>query len=289
MNAGAARVIDAHVHVWSDDTLTYPFGPHDQLAAPTRVRSLGDFRADGGAAEVLLIQPRVYGYDHAYLFDNARLLGMSARVMPLINIVRQDSLQTMRRLAAHESTAGFRVIALGERPAEWLCSPPARRAWRIAAELGTPVGMLVDPPQLGLVGQVAAHNPDLDLVLDHLARCTPVRIDEFASHLRTLASQSNVYVKLSALDQLSELGYPYRDMWPLITSLYQEYGPSRLLWGSDWPHARQPELHARTRAAICQALPATSSRDRELIFATTAAQLFGFNAADATGGTDGNP
>lgn len=289
LDDAAPRVIDAHVHVWSHDTLAYPFGPHDGLAAPTQPRTADQFRADGGAAEVLLIQPRVYGYDHGYLFDSARRFGRTARVMPLINIVRQDSNETIRRLAAQEATAGFRIIALGERPAQWLCSPQAGLAYTLATQLNLPVGMLVDPHQLSLVEQIATRHPELNLVIDHAGRCSAVHIAEFAPRLRSLAKHPNVYIKLSALDGLSEVGYPYRDMWPLVASLYQEYGPSRLLWGSDWPHVQQPKLHGRTRSVIRQALPAAPCRDYNAISATTAAQLFGFSPVDVPGGTDGNP
>lgn len=283
------RVIDAHVHVWSQDLLRYPFGPHDGLTAPTEARTAEDFLADAADAdvrEVLLIQPRVYGYDHAYLFDAAAGLSGHARVMPMVNVTRPQSADELRRLATHERTAAFRVVALGAPPANWLCSPEAHQLWEAAAQLDLPVGMLVDPHQLPLVAQVAASHPDLTVVVDHMGRCIPTLAPEFAPYLFGLAAHPNVHVKISAVDSLSTAEFPHPDMWALIAGVYREFGASRLLWGSDWPHVRLPGTYGLSCTAIGQALAGTSERDFDAIFSTTARRLFGLGSCQRR--IDGN-
>lgn len=284
------RVIDAHVHVWSQDVLRYPFGPHNGVPAPTDARTLDGYLADAGdqVREMLLIQPRVYGYDHAYLFAAAAALPGRVRVMPLVNVAREGSAGSLRRLAAHPHTAGVRVIALDEAPADWLCSAEAHQAWRIAAQLDLPVGLLVSPQQLVQVARVADAHPDLRLVVDHMGRCTPALQARFGAQLCDLAKHPNVYVKLSAVHALSAAPYPYDDMRPLIVSLYQAFGASRMLWGSDWPHLRQADGHGRCRAAVEAALSSAPAVDRAAIFGTTAARLLGFGSAETMGGTDGH-
>lgn len=275
-------MIDSHVHVWSQDTLRYPFGPHDTLPAPGTTFSASEFLDDAKGCDVhgfLLIQPRIYGYDHAHIFDVAAKLEGRALVMPLINVNRSSSVTELREVARKELTAAVRVIALGEQPAEWLCSPQASRVWATASELHLPVGLLIDPPQLPLVNLMAETHPGLTIVIDHMGRCAPGLQEQWGDALLGLGRYPNVYVKLSAIGALSKVAFPYVDMWSLIGSLYETYGPSRLLWGSDWPHARNYGRYDCSHTAVQQALSGISGVDRLAIFGGTAAQIFRFNSA----------
>ncbi len=305
-------MIDAHVHVWGQDLLRYPFGPHDGLAAPEEARTVQDFLADAGGAGVrgmILIQPRVYGYDHAYLFEVANHLdsiGSSAqpgeihsgeasrspgapmaRVMPLVNVVRPSAVEEMTRLAALDATAAIRIIALGDTLADWLCSSDAHRAWEAAGRLGLPIGMLVDPNQLSLVSQMARDHVGLSIVVDHMGRCSPGLQARYGRDLLSLADRPNIFVKLSAMGSLSDMAFPYADMAPLVESLYGEFGPSRLLWGSDWPHVGRNGTYDHATEAMGRALALASGDDLESIFDTTAARLFGLDPP-GTGGSHAN-
>ncbi len=273
-------VIDAHVHVWSDDILRYPFCPHDGLSHPAEEATINDFyasAADANFIDVVLIQPRVYGFDHAYVYDVAAALRGHARVVPSVNVRRDRATKELRELAADPLTAAFRVVALGDVPADWLSWPSAHQAWETAAELDLPVDMLIDACQIPLVEQVAAAHPDLTIIIDHMARCTPTFQPEYAPPLYHLAKHSNIYMKLSAVDRLSEGEFPFKDMWNLMAGLYREYGPSRLLWGSDWPHLQGAVTYRQSSVPIREALPNASEHDIDALFTKTAASLFGFN------------
>ncbi len=301
-------MIDAHVHVWAQDQLRYPFGPHDGLVAPVGAPTMREFFSNAatvGVRGAVLIQPRFYGYDHAYLFDTASAREISARnmpdpagglmspavsrvrVVPLVNVTRPGNAQELRRLAAHESTAAFRVIALEEVPAEWLCSIEAHRMWEVASQLDLPVSLLIAPHQLRLANRIARAHADLTIVIDHMGRCTPRLQRQFSSALLDLAEWPNVYIKLSAIGTLSNSPFPYPDMHDLLQSLYLDYGASRLLWGSDWPHVGRPGTYGNASAAVRQALASAAEEDLEMIFDATAARLFGFDSSSA-GGSDGN-
>jgi L-fuconolactonase len=273
-------MIDAHAHIWSVNRLPYPFAPHDGLSAPTDDATFESFRDDAqptGVAHVLLIQPRVYGYDHAYLYDVARATHGFARVMPLINVLRPTGPRELRTYAADELTAGYRVIALGPTPAAWLLSGQAQQAWSAITALGLPVGFLIDPIQLGPVREVARRNPDLRVVIDHMANCSKSSWSEHAGTLLELADQPNVHVKLSAVGALTDSAFPHEDISAFIRALYDRFGSLRLCWGSDWPHVRRYGPYAHSRLAVRQALHSVSDQDLQNIFNATASRLFGFS------------
>lgn len=277
---GDVRIVDSHIHVWSNDTLEYPFGPHDGLAVPTQEASIDDYLAMPGTAErdVVLIQPRVYGYDHAYLYECSETLDSRIRVLPSLGVARLGAVSELRRFAAHPLTAGFRVVALGKHPASWLCGPGAHLVWDAAAQLAMPVDFLVDVEQLRMVDRIASDHPDLVMIIDHLGRCQSGLQGEFGPALIELAKRDNVYVKLSAIDTLSVEKFPFTDMWPTVRMLFEEFGPSRLMWGSDWPHIRDGIAYDQCHIPICEALTEASELDLHKIFNRTATRLFGFHS-----------
>lgn len=291
-HVGAMLVIDAHAHVWTQDHASYPFRPLDGLPAPQDERTPANLDADsasGPADGVLLIQPRVYGYDHTYLYDAATTMSGRGRIMPLIDPTRPDAVATLRQHARSSMAAGFRVVALDQFSADRLWSSAAHLLWATGEELGLPVGVLIGPNQLPLVAQVASSHPQLTIVIDHLARCDSRQLAESTSPLCDLIERPNVYVKVSAIDALSHTCFPHRDMWPLVQAVYTAGGAAKLLWGSDWPHNMVHGAYGNSRAAIEQALAHAPDADLDAIFAATAAQLFGFDINATTAGvTDGD-
>ena len=67
-------MIDSHCHAWTMDPARYPW--HQTLAhvpIPARPATAEDLIAAmelAGVERAVLVQPSVYGYDNAYLFDS---------------------------------------------------------------------------------------------------------------------------------------------------------------------------------------------------------------------------
>ncbi len=278
---GRPARLDAHVHVWGGDEAAYPFGPHDGLAAPKETYDgarLAQALDAAGVAQALAIQPRVYGYDHAYLFAAAASLGPRLRVLPLLNAVRPSNVEEMEALAERDGVAGFRVIALRPEPADWLVGPDPTRLWSRLTELGLPIGLLIDPSQLPVVETLAQRQPDLRIVVDHLGGIYSDAWPVWGPVLLGLSRRPNVYVKLSALGHLSAESFPYPDLHRPVRELLDCYGAQRLLWGSDWPHVYEYVTYEESAESMCAALGIEAAAEQELIFGGTAASLYGFRS-----------
>lgn len=279
MADGRGTLVDAHVHVWSADTRAYPFGPHDGLEAPHETfdsSRLGIAMDEAGVRGAVAIQPRVYGYDHAYLFDAYRCLAPRLRVVPLLNPFRPSGIEDMEALSARQGVAGFRVIALGREPADPLLGAPATRLWARLAEVGLPVGFLLDPGQLTVVEAVAMREPGLLVVLDHLAGVDPGAWTAWGAALLRLSRLPNVYVKISALGHLSRRPFPFDDLHRPVQELLYRYGPGRLLWGSDWPHAYGYGTYDESARSAVAVIGDLGAEERDRILGGNAHLLYGF-------------
>ncbi len=72
--------------------------------------------------------------------------------------------------------------------------------------------------------------------------------------LRSLAKLPHVGVKLSALYAISQPShaYPHRSAHPFIRQLYDDFGPKRLYWGSDFSPALEHVSFSQTIDALFQ-------------------------------------
>lgn len=278
---GLSPRLDAHVHVWSGDEAAYPFGPHDGLAAPKEIfdgSRLAEAMDAAGVGQALAIQPRVYGYDHAYLFAALASLRQRLRVVPLLNAVRPSNVEEMEALVARGGVAGFRVIALDPEPAHWLLGPDAMRLWSRLVEIGLPIGLLIAPEQLAIVNSLAERQPGLRIVIDHLAGIEAEGWPVWGPVLLGLSRLPNAYVKLSALGHLSREPFPYEDLHSPVQALLDTFGPERLLWGSDWPHVYEYGTYEESAQSVAAALGIGRGAELELVFGGTARSVYGFGA-----------
>ena len=86
-------------------------------------------------------------------------------------------------------------------------------------------------------------NPNTQLVVDHLGltqpHVPPVPQSPFADleQVIALAELDNVTIKISGACTLSHLPFPYQDIWDPLTKIFNSFGLSRCMWGTDWTRA----------------------------------------------------
>lgn len=251
-------IVDAHTHVWSGDLRAYPWAPHDQVPPPTSPASAEDLLRTldrVGVAGAVCIQPRVYGYDHAYL--NSIMQANRDRVagVCIVNPVRPSGPAELRSLVRDHGYRGLRLNPMSSSDPSWLDGPEGVLLWEAAIDLGLVVSVLIDPPQLPRLVTAAHRYPDAQIVVDHLGRCTPRTPVEQSEILVRLADLPNVSVKVSALSSLSDEPDPYRGLHPLIEACYRAYGPHRLVWGTDFPHILANGPYELALDAVRRAMP----------------------------------
>lgn len=144
-----------------------------------------------------------------------------------------------------------------------------------AAEHGLPVCVGCS----GFVGEVerlAGAHPGATFVVDHLGMLPRwMAGDEtFADlpRLLAMAALPNVVVKLSGLPRLSAESFPFRDVWPVVGRVVEEFGPERCMWGSDYTVS--PEATYAESVGMMRSLDAVSERERALLLGGTLRRVF---------------
>jgi len=110
------------------------------------------------------------------------------------------------------------------------------------AKCGIPINILCWN-SLDLVAELAARNPNTQIVVDHVGLKQPFEppvpsggFDDVAS-VTALAQHDNIAIKITGACTLSTLPFPYADIWAPLSELFSAFGFERCLWGTDWTRA----------------------------------------------------
>ncbi|TCC00466.1 amidohydrolase [Micromonospora zingiberis] len=277
-------IIDAHHHLWRPErgytwldepelaAIRRPFTPQDLTAELTASGVHGTVLVEGGrchpdeAAEFL-----------GYAVDTAPILGVVAWLDVAAGDVR-ETIGRYRRLRGGELLVGLRSQVQGEADPDYLDRPDVRRGLAEIAAAGLVFDLVIRADQLPAAARVAQALPDVRFVLDHLGK---PRIDEGAAGLRRwrspfadLAANPNVTAKLSGLVTEAGPGWSPEDLRPFVEVAVEQFGPERLMFGSDWPVCLLRSDYSGVRRALEAALPPLTTPERYEIFAGTAVRTY---------------
>jgi L-fuconolactonase len=128
------------------------------------------------------------------------------------------------------------------------------------------------------VESVRAH-PSLRFVLDHLGKA-PIasgQLEPWASGLRRLAAEPNVWCKLSGIHTIAAPGATYPDLEPFVEVALEAFTPARLVFGSDWPVSRQAVAYAQVCDTAIRACASLSPAERAAVLGGAAREVYGLD------------
>ena len=99
-------------------------------------------------------------------------------------------------------------------------------------------------------------------------------LEPWASGFRALAAEPNIASKLSGLQTIASRDWIYPELAPYIDIALDAFGPSRLIFGSDWPVSSQAAPYARVCEAAQAACSALSGDERAAVLAGNARAIY---------------
>jgi L-fuconolactonase len=183
----------------------------------------------------------------AWLEDNQWILDLAAQDPFITGFVGNLTPGTdsfpghLKRFAANPLFRGIRIGA--DRLRQRLKDPALSEHIRLLAKNDLALDLLGGPDMLPDVPRLAKAVPDLRMIIDHVAN---LRIDgkavdrSWQEGMQAAARHPNVYCKVSGLVEGSGRADGkapsnvefYR---PVLDSIWQAFGPDRLVYGSNWP------------------------------------------------------
>jgi len=231
--------LDAHQHFWSYDAAQYPWiPPGSPLHRSWLPADLAALQRPLGFDGSIAVQAR------QVIEESDWLLGLADQHETVKGVVgwvdlRSDRVEAdLERLAQHPKFVGVRHVVQEEPDDAFMLGPDFQRGISKLAAYGLTYDILIFPKQLEAAIRLAENFPAQPFVLDHIAK-PPIKdgtIEPWAPQLRRLAQLPNVHCKVSGmLTEADHQAWRAEQFRPYLDVVFEAFGPSRLMYGSDWP------------------------------------------------------
>lgn len=231
--------LDAHQHFWSYDAAQYPWiPPGSPLHRSWLPDDLAVLQKPLGLDGSIAVQARQVVEESDWLLS---LADKSANVKGVVGWVdlRSDRVEAdLERLAKHPKFVGVRHVVQEEPDDDFMLGREFQRGISKLAAYGLTYDLLIYPKQLAAAIRLAENFPAQPFVLDHIAK-PPIKagtIEPWAKQIRRLAQLPNVHCKVSGmLTEADHQAWKPEQFRPYLDVVFDAFGPSRLMYGSDWP------------------------------------------------------
>ena len=284
--------IDAHVHVWTDDTAHYPLAPgwkkEDMRPARFTPEDLFKHARPAGVDRFVLVQmsyyyPKdisskiVYGLDNRYMLDMIALYKNVLVGTVVIDPYGEHPDRLMAELAKKRVRA-FRIHPTLSKlpPARWLEPEGYTKMFAAGARNHQALSCLIAPDAFPELDRRCRQFPDTPVIIDHLGRIGAdgtIR-DKDVDTLCALAAHPRVMVKVGAFYALGQKKPPYTDLAPLIRKVVKAFGARRCMWESDCPFQVVRDRYQDSIDLVRQRLDFLNAEEKDWILRRTAAEFF---------------
>ncbi|MBC7682730.1 MAG: amidohydrolase family protein [Ferruginibacter sp.] len=258
--------LDSHQHYWRYERAAFPWiAPHMAVLAQDRSPAECPMQSSGITGSIA-VQARTEAAETDFLLD------LAAHHPSILGVVGWADLTSPTLAAQLDSWTqqpklrGFRHILQDEPDVAQIVNHPLfRHGVALLQSKKLTYDVLVFAHQMPLVIDFCAAHDAYWLVLDHLGKPPlkhPEQMPQWTQSLKALAAMPHVVCKLSGL--VTEAAWPFacglptavqQTVWDCFDTALEAFGPTRLLFGSDWPvcelAAPYPTVHqlAQTWAA----------------------------------------
>jgi L-fuconolactonase len=276
--------IDSHQHFWRYDkrrdtwitdemlVLKRDFLPHD-LIPEMRAN-----RVDGSIA----VQADQSEQETLFLLDLAGRFTEIKGVVGWVDLCSPLLPERLEYFSQFEKLCGFRHIVQAEPDDRYLLRQDFLAGIAGLQQFEFTYDILIYPQQLPAAIELSGKLPEQRFVIDHLAkpRIRSREISDWAGSIKTIATNPNVYCKLSGLVTEADWhNWREVDFKPYLDVVFEAFGPDRLMFGSDWPVCLLAGTYESVKellAAFVRHLPITQ---QEKIFGANATRFYGLQTS----------
>ena len=235
-------IFDAQVHAYERNHPGRPWvgtlqGP-PEVTGDQMVAAMDEVGVDGA----VLVSPfSMYRYDASYAMEVYAAHPSRFRLVKPVDPIDPRVADTIADWASTKGTVGIRVF-LRDTASTDPADPAINRVLAMAGRHSLPVN-LACTGRLEQAAQLAARNPNTQVVIDHLGLqqppAPPAPPQPFAElpKVLALASHPNIAIKISGACTLSHEPFPYKDIWDPLGRIFDAFSLNRCMWGTDWTRA----------------------------------------------------
>lgn len=270
--------IDGHQHFWSlargdYGWLTPDLAPLYRDFLPV---DLEPMLTAAGIEGTVLVQAAPTVAETEYMLSLADSNAFIKGVVGWVDFEAADAPAQIEALTAHPAFVGLRPMIQDIDDPVWMLEDALTPALEAVQKHNLTFDALTLPRHLTPLQQLLERHPKMRVVIDHGSK--PLIRDDviegWAEDMAALARNTDAWCKLSGLVTEAAPDWTVDDLRPYVEHLLNTFGPSRLIWGSDWPVSTLASSYERwldTTGVLLQALTET---ERNAVLGGNAAQAY---------------
>lgn len=278
-------IIDAHQHVWDLTRSPYCWlGPHvPQWNRTFTFDEVAPHLDRAGVDATVLVQSDDTDADTDLMLEVADRHPRVAAVVGYVPLDRPArAAERLAELREDPRVVGIRTLIHDLPDPDWILRPDVDEGLGVLEQAGVTFDYVaVLPRHLEHVPTLSERHPGLRLVIDHLAK-PPIGEDDVEpwwSLIAAAAENPLVHAKISGLYPGAAPGTWTPDaLCPFVDRALDLFGPTRLMYGGDWPISVAAGGYDRVFDGLARVLAGLSDADRAEVYAGTARRFYGIGA-----------
>jgi len=271
--------IDSHQHFWHYSAAEYPWigSGMERLAADQLPADLERVARPEGMSGSVAVQARQSLQDRRWLLDLAAAHPFIKGVVGWVDLQSPEVDRHLEELSARPRFVGVRHVVQDEPDPGFLLREAFGAGLRRLARHSLTYDLLLYPQQLPAAVTLVGRFPEQPFVLDHLAkpRIKAGEVEPWGRDLAALARHENVTCKLSGLvTEAAWRGWRRADFTPYLEFALETFGPSRLMFGSDWPVCQVAAEYADVVGIVADFLSRLSADEQQGIWGANAIRFY---------------
>ncbi|TWU04490.1 amidohydrolase family protein [Stieleria varia] len=281
-------LIDSHHHLWRYSEDQYPWINDDMsvLRHDFWADELTQVAAESGVTGFVSVQARQSLAETNSLLEFANSNPLVNGVVGWFPLADADIAALLDQYLADPLLKGVRHVVQDEPDDRFILDAEFNRGVGLLAERGLVYDILIFAKQLPASIEFLDAHPDLNAVLDHIAKPTidPFQFDDrWEQSFREIAKRPNLTCKFSGVvTEVRDEQWSMETIRPYWDVALDAFGPSRLMFGSDWPVCLLKSGHKRWTDTVHELVSELSEHEQADFFSNNAIRVYGLQTSEPT-------
>lgn len=271
--------IDSHQHFWVYDKERHSWIDDSMLACqqdflPAHLQPILQQNGIEGCVAVQVDQTEA---DNDFTLNLAENNNFIKGVVGWVDLQADNIEERLQYYSQIKLMKGFRHILQGEPDVKFMLNAKFMYGISLLNKYGFSYDILIKPNHLPYAKELIAAFPDQRFVIDHLAKpfIKAGKINGWKEGMQALATYPNVSCKVSGMvTEADWANWKPEDFTPYLDVVFNAFGVSRVMYGSDWPVCNVAGGYAGVLRGIENYIGRLTQNEQELFWAKNVIEFY---------------
>ncbi len=272
-------IIDTHHHFWNYNPVDFDW-IDDEMASIRKnflPKDLKETLLETGVQGVVSVQARQSLEETDWLLEMAEEHDFIKGIVGWLPLAAENIQQVLEQYSGNQWLKGVRHVVQGESDPAFILGKEFNRGISQLKNDGLVYDILILEHQLPNTIRFVDQHPEQQFIVDHIAK-PKIKHNEtepWARNLKELARRENVSCKISGMVTEADYhGWTKEQLQPYFDVVLEAFGPSRLMYGSDWPVCLVATSYSDWLNLVKDMLSDLSPDEQEQIFSRNAKHFY---------------